>query len=161
MEAHIKAIQEIAAGAGAQGMISGQCGDIENEGQILTERELYMVHEKKTGALIEASLLSGILLCGPDEEQIKAIRIYGKNIGLAFQKTDDVLDIVGNEKDLGKTVGKDRIAKKFTFPTLYGIDESIRIARQKTQEATESIRIFGEKADPLEKLAEFVLQRKK
>ena len=161
MEAHIKAMQVIAFGAGAQGMVSGQCGDIENEGQILTERELYSVHEKKTGALIEASLLSGLLLCHPTEEQIDAIKGYGKNIGLTFQITDDVLDIIGDEKDLGKTVGKDTIAKKFTFPTLYGVDGSLEIAREKTLEAIAALEIFGEEADPLRKLAEFVLQRKK
>lgn len=161
MEAHIKAMQVIASGAGARGMVSGQCGDIENEGQILTERELYFVHEKKTGALIEASLLSGLLLCGPTNMQIDAIKGYGKNIGLTFQITDDVLDIVGDEKDLGKTVGKDKIAKKFTFPTLYGVDGSVRIAQEKTQEAIAALEIFGEKADPLRELAEFVLQRKK
>jgi geranylgeranyl diphosphate synthase type II len=161
LQAHIKAMQVVAAGAGAHGMITGQCGDIENEGQILTEKELYLVHEKKTGALIEASLLSGLLLCRPSEAQIEAIRSYGQNIGLTFQITDDILDIVGNEKDMGKTVGKDKIAKKFTFPTLYGIDESLRIARQKTQDAKDALDIFGSKADSLRKLAEFVLQRKK
>jgi len=161
LQAHMKAMQVVAAGAGAQGMVTGQCGDIENEGQILTERELYSVHEKKTGALIEASLLSGLMLCSPLETQISALRSYGKNIGLTFQITDDVLDIVGDEKDMGKTVGKDKIAKKFTFPTLYGMDESMNIARQKTQEAIEALQIFGKKADPLRALAEFVLQRKK
>lgn len=161
MQAHIQAMQVVAAGAGAQGMVTGQCGDIENEGQILTERELYLVHEKKTGALIEASLLSGLLLCGPSDAQVSAIRSYGRNIGLVFQITDDVLDIIGNEKDMGKTVGKDKIAKKFTFPTLYGIEESLKIARQKTQEAADALELFGEKADSLRSLSDFVLQRKK
>ncbi len=161
MQAHMKAMQVVATGAGAQGMVTGQCGDIENEGQILTERELYSVHEKKTGALIEASLLSGLVLCGPSDTQLDALGNYGKNIGLTFQITDDVLDIVGNEKDIGKTVGKDKIAKKFTFPTLYGVEGSMRIARQKTQEAIEALEIFGEKAAPLRALAEFVLKRKK
>lgn len=161
LEAHLKAIQAVAAGAGSLGMVSGQCGDIENEGQILTEKELYLVHEKKTGALIQASLLSGLLLCGPSDEQIDAIKSYGRNIGLTFQITDDVLDILGNESDLGKSVGKDKIAKKFTFPTLYGIEESMRIAEQKTREAIAALGIFGNKADPLRELAEFVLQRNK
>lgn len=161
IKAHIRAMQTVATGAGAQGMVTGQCGDIENEGQILTERELYFVHEKKTGALIEAALLSGLLLCNPTEPYIKAIQTFGANIGLTFQITDDVLDIIGDAKNLGKTVGKDKAAKKFTFPTLYGIEKSLKIAEEKTQEAMEALRIFGEKAAPLRDLAAMVLKRKK
>ena len=159
--AHTRAIQAVAAGAGAQGMVSGQCGDIENEGQILTERELYFVHEKKTGALIEAALLSGLLLCNPTEQYINALQTFGKNIGLTFQITDDVLDIIGDVKSMGKTVGKDKAAKKFTFPTLYGVDKSLKIAEEKTQEAMDALSIFGEKAGPLRNLAAVVLKRKK
>lgn len=161
LQAHTRAIQAVAQGAGAQGMVTGQCGDIENEGQILTERELYFVHEKKTGALIEAALLSGLLLCNPAESYIKAIQTFGENIGLIFQITDDVLDITGDTKSMGKTVGKDKAAGKFTFPTLYGVEKSLRIADEKTQEALEALDIFGEKAGPLRELAEIVLKRKK
>lgn len=161
MPAHIRAMQEVAKGAGAHGMVTGQCGDLENEGQILTERELYFVHEKKTGALIEAALLSGLMLCNPDEKQIESLRIYGKNIGLTFQITDDVLDITGNQKDMGKTIGKDKAANKFTFPTMYGVEKSLKIATEKTIEATQALGIFGPKADPLRDLAMQILKRNK
>jgi geranylgeranyl diphosphate synthase type II len=161
LPAHTRAMQAVAEGAGAQGMVTGQCGDIENEGQILTERELYFVHEKKTGALIEASLLSGLLLCRPSEQYINAIRLFGKNIGLTFQITDDVLDITGNQKEMGKTIGKDKAEKKFTFPTLYGVEKSMKIAAEKTIEATQALSIFGAKADPLKDLAMQILKRTK
>ena len=161
LPAHIRAMQVIATGAGAHGMVTGQCGDIENEGQILTERELYSVHEKKTGALIEAALLSGLLLCNPSEPYINAIGVYGKNIGLTFQITDDVLDITGDEKNLGKTIGKDKASKKFTFPTLYGVEKSIKIAEEKTAEAFAALEIFGARANPLRELAQLVLKRNK
>lgn len=161
MAAHLGALQIVANSAGAQGMITGQCGDLENEGQILTEKQLYYVHEHKTGALIEAALLSGLLLCNPSDQQIAALRIFGQNIGLTFQITDDVLDITGTQKELGKTVGKDKKAGKFTFPTMYGVEKSLKIAAEKTVEATQALAIFGAKADPLRELAMFVLKRNK
>ncbi len=159
LAAHLRAMQAIGQGAGAMGMVTGQCGDLENEGQILTERELYFVHEKKTGALIEASLMSGLLLCNPSEEQARALRTYGQNIGLTFQITDDVLDITGTEKNMGKSIGKDKAAKKFTFPTLYGVEKSLKIAAEKTIEATQALSVFGSKADPLRDLAMMILKR--
>lgn len=161
MAAHVRAMQAVGQGAGALGMVTGQCGDLENEGQILTERELYFVHEKKTGALIEAALLSGLLLCNPDEKQVQALRTYGQNIGLTFQITDDVLDVTGTTKDMGKTIGKDKAANKFTFPTLYGVEKSLKIAAEKTIEATQALSIFGRKADPLRDLAMQILKRNK
>jgi geranylgeranyl diphosphate synthase, type II len=159
LAAHLRAMQAVAQGAGALGMVTGQCGDLENEGQILTERELYFVHEKKTGAIIEASLMSGLLLCNPDEKQLEALRTYGQNIGLTFQITDDVLDITGNVADIGKSIGKDKAAKKFTFPTLYGVEKSLKIAAEKTIEATQALSVFGSKADPLRDLAMMILKR--
>ncbi len=161
MHSHLKAMQEVAAGAGVFGMISGQCADIENEGQILTEKELHYVHNHKTGAMIRAALLSGIYLCNPRPDHVDALTVYGDNIGLTFQITDDVLDIVGDAKKMGKTLGKDKEAKKFTFPTLYGVDKSMKIAEEKTEEAIHALKVFGNKAQPLEELARFILMRDK
>ncbi len=157
--AHVAAVSEVAAGAGVCGMISGQCADIENEGQILTESELDYVHRHKTGDMIKSALLSGLLLCEPTEAQIKAITVYGYNIGLVFQIIDDILDITGDEKKLGKSVGKDSKSKKFTYPTLYGINGSMDIAREKTSEAKDSVAIFKERAQPLIQLADWLLER--
>ncbi len=159
MTAHTKAMAEIARGAGVGGMLTGQCADIENEGQILTEQEITYVHEHKTGAMITSALLSGLLLCSPDKRQVEALTAYGNNIGLTFQIIDDILDITGSEKQLGKSIGKDRKAKKFTFPTLYGVERSRQIAEEKTQEAVEALAVFGEKGIPLAQLALSVLER--
>ncbi len=161
LDSHTKAILEIATGAGVYGMITGQCGDIENEGQILTEVELKYVHEHKTGALIKSSLLSGLLLCNPRQEYIDALALYGNNIGLTFQIVDDVLDIVGDAKKMGKTLGKDKTSKKFTFPTLYGVEKSMKIAEEKTEEAVSALKIFGPRAEELSELALFILKREK
>lgn len=156
---HIKAMQVVAKGSGVYGMVNGQCCDIENEGQILTEKELVYTHEHKTSALINAALLSGLLLCGPTNEQIKAVKTFGTNIGLSFQITDDILDITGDEKLLGKSIGKDKNAKKFTFPTLYGIEKCKKIAEEKTDEAIECLQIFGDKSKDLCEIARKILTR--
>lgn len=161
LDSHTKAILEVATGAGVYGMITGQCGDIENEGQILTEVELKYVHEHKTGALIKSSLLSGLLLCNPRQEYIDALTVYGNNIGLTFQIVDDVLDIVGDAKKMGKTLGKDKTSKKFTFPTLYGVEKSMKIAQEKTDEAISALKVFGTRAEELSGLALFILKREK
>ena len=161
MDSHLKAMLEVATGAGVYGMITGQCGDIENEGQILTEAELKQVHEHKTGAMIKSSLLSGLLLCDPRQEYIDALTVYGNNIGLTFQIIDDVLDIVGDSKKMGKTLGKDKTSKKFTFPTLYGIEKSMKIAEEKTEEAVNALTIFGTRGKELTDLAYFILKRER
>ncbi|MEG0252107.1 MAG: polyprenyl synthetase family protein [Christensenellaceae bacterium] len=156
---HTKAILEVATGAGVYGMITGQCGDIENEGQILTEQEIIYVHKHKTGDMIKSALVSGLLLCSPSQEYINALSVYGYNIGLTFQIVDDVLDITGDAQKMGKTLGKDKTSKKFTFPTLYGVDESMRIAVQKTEEAVDALSIFGSRAEELKQLAGNILKR--
>ena len=161
LDSHTKAILEVAPGAGVYGMITGQCGDIENEGQILTEVEVNYLHQHKTRALIKSSLLSGLLLCNPRQEYIDALTVYGNNIGLTFQIVDDVLDIVGDAKKMGKTLGKDKTSKKFTFPTLYGVEKSMKIAREKTDEAISALKVFGTRAEELSELALFILKREK
>ena len=159
--AHLKAQKIIAFAAGIEGMISGQVKDIENEGQILSADELEEIHNMKTGALIKASLLSGLILCNPNDEQINALSVYGDNLGLAFQITDDILDITGDIDKLGKTVGKDSRSKKFTYPTLYGLERSKEITRQKINEAISALDIFGENALPLKELAQSIAERDK
>ncbi len=159
IKGHLLAINEVAKGAGVTGMISGQCSDIENEGQILTELEIMYIHERKTGALIKASLLSGIMLNNPNQKQIEAICTYGDGIGLSFQIVDDILDITGNEKKLGKSVGKDKNAKKFTYPTLFGLENSRQLAKDKTKEAIDALEVFGNKADKLKWLANYIIDR--
>ena len=159
LPAHLEAMRIVARGAGVYGMITGQCADLENEAKILTERELEYIHYHKTSALIEASLLSGIALCSPNQTQKDALNLYGRNIGLSFQIIDDILDITSDEKTLGKSVGKDKDAHKFTFPILYGIDQSRQIVMQKTQEAVDALSIFGSKAQPLIDLAQTIAKR--
>lgn len=153
-EAHRRAAACVSGGAGVYGMVAGQCLDLEAEGRLLEEQELYTIHRLKTGAMIGASLEAGLLLCGPSEEELLAVRRFGENLGLAFQIVDDMLDVVGQEATLGKSVGKDREAGKLTFPMLYGLDESEKLAARLTRKAQEALcGVFHERAAFLCELA--------
>lgn len=161
VDAHLNAMLEVATSAGIYGMISGQAGDLENEGKKLSAQDVYFVHRRKTAALMKASLTSGMMLCRPDEKYLEAIDTYGEDIGLTFQIIDDILDVTGDAEKIGKTLGKDAEEEKFTFVTLYGVEKSMQIAERKTQEAIEALQIFGDKGKDLAELAEVILRRQK
>lgn len=155
----LTAIQEISHAAGADGMCGGQAMDIavEKQGQP-DDATLQFIHTHKTGAMIRAAVRTGAILAGADDEQLHALTFYAENIGLTFQIIDDVLDVVGDTKSLGKTAGKDY--NKATYPNLYGIGESLKIAENHTNLAIKNLELFGEKARYLKLLAEYTLKRK-
>jgi len=112
----LNVIQVISIAAGFKGMIDGQMKDIISEGTSLSLDDLENMHALKTGALIEASIFSGAILGNGSQEQIKQLRIYAKNLGLAFQVTDDILNVEGNPAVMGKAVGTDKHRKKMKPP---------------------------------------------
>jgi geranylgeranyl diphosphate synthase type II len=120
---------------------------------------LESVHRRKTGALFVASLELGGLVGRGDAEQQAALAAYAKQLGLAFQITDDLLDVSGSQAAVGKRVAKDSDRGKITFPTLLGADESRRRANQLVEQACAIIEIFGPRARPLQALARFVSTR--
>jgi geranylgeranyl diphosphate synthase type II len=158
----IDAIRAVAEAAGSLGMVGGQVADLEmeNKGQKISNREkaLDYIHRHKTGALIRASLKSGAILSNANEDQLDALDRYGESIGLTFQIVDDVLDIVGDKKLLGKR-GSDRDNGKLTFPSVYGLDESREMARKEIRRAKAALEIFGKKGEVLSDLADFILHR--
>lgn len=156
---HMKAINIIAKSSGVNGMISGQVADIAYQDQNIEAETLEFIHSYKTGAIIKASVLSGIVLEDIDNNILKAMNIYGENIGLAFQITDDILDITGNFEDLGKKVGSDQINKKNTYPLLYGLDKSKKHVEDLIAEAIEVLAPFGEKSEFLKQLALNIIER--
>ena len=160
LAAHLRAISAVAAGAGVGGMIAGQVMDVHLEGQKIGEAELSYIHAHKTGDMILASLLAGAELQSPSEEQREAILSYGKKLGLVFQIVDDVLDVTADQQ-LGKTLGKDAASGKTTYASLYGVEESMRIAREKTERAKDALGIFGGRAGALCELADHMLNRRK
>ena len=141
--------------AGVDGMLGGQVIDIAFEGKPIEEATLYDLHRRKTGALLLAAVQIGAVVAGKPD----ALNIYGKNIGLAFQVQDDILDVVGNEALLGKPIGSDAKNQKTTFVTLYGLDGAKELLHSITEKAVDSLSPFGEKAAFLRELALYLENR--
>jgi geranylgeranyl diphosphate synthase type II len=151
---HLLAMRRIAAGAGVYGMVGGQCMDLFcQDGGAADAKTLEFIHRNKTGAMIVSSLLAGLHLCSPDDGQVAAVRAYGADVGLAFQITDDILDVVGDAKKLGKNPGSDARAKKLTYPALHGLDAAREKVDGLVRSARASIECFGERAAFLQELA--------
>lgn len=157
-----KVVKEIAVAAGTKGMVGGQVVDIQMEdGRRKTEdgkKKINYIHEHKTAKMIEVSLKVGAILSNAPLSKIKALSNYGRKIGLAFQITDDILDIIGNKKKLGKK-GSDIKNKKLTYPFIYGIKESYQKAEHLIKSAKNDLKIFGKKAEILDKIADYIVQR--
>jgi geranylgeranyl diphosphate synthase type II len=155
----LRVIHRIAEAAGYRGMIAGQMKDIASENNLLTIEELEKLHALKTGALIEVSLYSGATLGGGHEEQIDQLRIYARNIGLAFQIKDDILNVEGDPALLGKAVGTDKIRQKNTYPFLLGLEKSKSFAEELVIQALQAIESFDSSAEPLRAIANYIVQR--
>src|SRR5690242_14122729 len=161
-EFRVRIIEEIARRTGTiEGMIGGQVVDLEAEHSQPDLATLEYIHRSKTAALINASVVSGGLYAGADDEAVGALRGFGQSIGLAFQIVDDVLDVTQTSEQLGKTAGKDTAAEKATYPALFGIEASVQKADALVNEAFEELRSFGERAETLKELARFLIERKK
>ena len=155
----LKAIYEIARGAGIYGMIGGQVVDVESENKSIEKEKLDFIHMNKTAAMIVGCMRAGAICGGASEEDLQNITKYAKNIGLAFQIVDDILDIVGDEKILGKPIGSDLENHKSTYPALFGVDKSREVARNLIEEAKNSIRKVSGDSSFLEDLAEYIISR--
>ena len=137
----------------------GQVADLEGEGKKLSAAELRYIHERKTSALLCCSARLGGMSANCSAAELKALTTFGYNVGLAFQIIDDILDVTQTSEQLGKTAGKDNAAEKATYPSIVGLEKSRKIARQLTDRAFESLRIFRGKAQALEALATHLLHR--
>jgi geranylgeranyl diphosphate synthase, type II len=152
--------------AGASALVGGQAddlamtkrNDVELNGDL---KELEAIHRRKTGALIVAALELGGIVAGGTPTQVAVLEAYGRKVGLAFQITDDLLDVAGNQEVVGKRLDKDTGRGKLTFPRLMGIESSRHEAEKLVEEACAMIEVFGEKGVPLGELARAVLTRTK
>lgn len=156
---YLKAMNEIVTASGTQGMIGGQVVDIESEGKQITKDTLHFMHECKTGALITASVRAGAIVGGASKLQLECLTDYSKNLGLAFQIKDDILDIIGDENKLGKKVGSDISNNKSTFPSIYGLEESKEMVVEISQKAVDALNIFKEKGQLLRDIAYYLINR--
>ncbi|MBC9784893.1 polyprenyl synthetase family protein [Heliobacterium chlorum] len=155
----LQVIAELAEASGTMGMIGGQVVDMESENRQIDLSTMEYIHRHKTGALIRSSLRIGAILGGGTDEEIRALSEYGDYLGLAFQITDDLLDIQGDQEKIGKPVGSDEKNNKATYPSLLGIEKAQEEACRVVQAAQESLQMFEEKADILRELAKFLLVR--
>jgi geranylgeranyl diphosphate synthase, type II len=161
-ESRVRIIEEIARGTGTvEGMIGGQVVDLEAEHTRPDLAMLEYIHRSKTAALISASVVSGGLYAGADNNAVGKLRSFGQSIGLAFQIVDDVLDVTQTSEQLGKTAGKDTAAEKVTYPALFGVEESLKKAEALVESAFSSLSDFGARAETLRALAKFLVERKK
>jgi len=154
-------IYTISTAVGYKGMIEGQMQDMVGEGHLLCLEDLENMHTLKTGALIEASVAVGAILGKGSPDQIQKLRAYAKNIGLAFQVTDDLLDVEGDPNIMGKDVGSDRARKKNTYPALLGIEQSKQFAKKLVNNALKALGCFDNNANPLRAIAYYIVDRKK
>lgn len=156
----LQTIAYLGRAAGAGGLIGGQVVDVESEGKTDVSLEtLNYIHAHKTGALLEACVVCGAILASASEADLQRLSRFAKNIGLAFQIIDDILDITATQEELGKTAGKDVQAGKVTYPSLWGIEESRRQASQLVADAKAQLAVFGSKALPLLAIADFITSR--
>jgi geranylgeranyl diphosphate synthase type II len=151
---------DLANAAGSVGMVAGQVADLEAEQcGVPTLELLESIHRRKTGRLLNSALTLGGRIAGADDTMLKALTTYGGNLGLAFQITDDLLDITGVAARMGKGVGKDAQRGKLTYPALQGEEGSREKARSLITAAVGAIAGLGERGGRLEALAHFVLER--
>ena len=157
----LKVLKEISIASGAAGMVGGQAIDLRSEGVHIDFATLKTMHSGKTGALFKAAIRSGAILAGTTAEQLKSLTRYAENFGLAFQITDDILDVTGDEKILGKPTGSDEKNHKSTYVSLTSLDEAKKLAQAAVDEALDALKNFGSEADFLRELVKYLIAREK
>ncbi|MGD0551244.1 MAG: polyprenyl synthetase family protein [Sedimentisphaerales bacterium] len=154
-------VGELAEAAGPAGMVAGQMADLDFENKNVDEKILRYIHTNKTAKMFRCAAVMGGMCGGANEKQLKRMREYGLKIGLGFQIADDILDVCGTSKQLGKTSGKDAKQGKQTYPAVAGLARSRGLAKKTADDAVAALRPFGEKADMLRLLVEALLNRTK
>ena len=155
-------VSEIAGAAGTiNGMVGGQVADLEAEGRRIDPEMLEYIHRSKTAALIRASVTSGALCAGAPTEDVARLRRFGETIGWAFQVTDDILDVEESSASLGKTAGKDIAQQKATYPAIHGLPRAHEIAQELAARAVAELGPYGDSANRLREIAEYLVIRRK
>lgn len=155
----LQACNLISNAAGAEGMIGGQAVDILSEGKKITFEELLYMHSKKTGELIKASILSGAILGSASQDEYDALNKFGEKLGLAFQIKDDILNVIGNEKLLGKSIHSDEENNKTNFISTFGLEECKKMCNSFTKECINILESIPQNTQNLKDLAKELLER--
>jgi len=154
-----EAQQKVIKASGPEGMVGGQYLDLAAEGKELTLEELEEIHRRKTGALIQAALVGGAILGGGDSVAVKSLELYGQELGLLFQITDDLLDVEGDPLITGKSSQKDEVLEKATYPRILGVKATREKAISHCYAAQKALNDLGDRANILKNLAEYVYYR--
>ncbi|MBI3799743.1 MAG: polyprenyl synthetase family protein [Deltaproteobacteria bacterium] len=157
--AALRALREVAIGAGAAGMVGGQVADLEAEGKKPTRTRVEYIHTRKTAALLRAAVRAGALVGGAQPKEFARLDRYGTALGLAFQVADDILDVEGGTDKTGKRAGRDAELHKVTYPAAVGILKAKRRARELLDDALAALKPFDQSAEPLRQIALFVVER--
>lgn len=155
----LRVITQLGRAVAATGLVGGQVVDLQSEGQQIPVETLEYIHAHKTGALLEISVVSGAILAGADEDMVTRLSSFARDIGLAFQIVDDILDVTATSDQLGKTAGKDVAAAKATYPKFWGLEESRHKADTLIAAAKQQLAPYGDRAIPLLALADFITNR--
>ena len=155
----LQALREVAQAAGSFGMVGGQALDMRQGAPYEGLDAVKAIHRKKTGCLITAPVTAGLWLSGASDEEIEAGREFGRHLGVAFQIMDDLLDLIGDEAQMGKHLGKDIAEEKMTWPAMVGQESAWQSAKYETEAAVRALDRFGEKGNFLRQLALDMLER--
>ncbi|HJV44457.1 MAG TPA: farnesyl diphosphate synthase [Bacillota bacterium] len=155
----LQIVKELAYYAGSRGMVGGQMADLLGERKQLSLPELQYIHEHKTADLLVFCIRAGAILGGATEEQLELLSLFGRNVGLAFQIQDDILDIYGEEEKIGKPVGSDQLKEKSTYPHLIGLEQSRAELDRLVAEGKLALKQSGIEGSVLEAIADFIIQR--
>ncbi|MFQ5430999.1 MAG: polyprenyl synthetase family protein [Nitrospinota bacterium] len=155
----LEVVRRAAVAVGAQGTVGGQQIDLQSEGKNGDMELLQQLHDLKTGAMIGAAVECGGLLGGADENELAALSLYGKKIGLAFQIIDDILDVTGDSEKLGKKTGMDEQKSKMTYPAMLGLEKSKVMGEELVEQAVGSIKGLRGDTGPLAELARYITVR--
>ncbi len=153
-------VVEVARAAGAEGMVGGQMLDLIAETETFEIAQVTRLQRMKTGALIAASCEAGAILGKASDTQRHALKAFAHDLGLAFQIVDDLLDVEGDEREVGKRTGKDQAAGKATFVSILGAERSRAQSDMLAEQAIKHLEIFADGAEPLRALARFVVTRR-
>ena len=160
-ENRLRVVREMSFSAGPNGMVGGQAIDLLSENKKIDMQTLKQMHEAKTGALFCAAIRSGAILANATEHQVDALTLYAEKFGLAFQITDDILDVIGSAEKIGKPVGSDERNHKSTYVTLTSLAEAKRMAAEAVEDALHSLDIFGNQAAFLRSIVQYLESRDK
>jgi geranylgeranyl diphosphate synthase type II len=155
----VQVVREISFAAGPQGMVGGQAIDLQSEGKTIDINTIMLMHQAKTGALFKAAIRSGALLADASDKELNLLTQYAEDFGLAFQITDDILDVIGTQEKIGKPIGSDMRNQKATYVSMYSLEGARKLAHESVERALAVLQDFGSEAEVLREMVRYLITR--